>query len=124
MITGSRVSLCSLSNGAASIVVLVPLPSTLSFRSLQPEFTIICDLTSVRYALCSLRHANLSAFLCPLLKLFVQLQYISAGRYLKAKKGFIQFYIELMVGKLDSIFIAIGVVSNYPDDGKRILGNG
>jgi hypothetical protein len=56
--------------------------------------------------------------------LIVQLQYISPGRYLKAKKGFIQFYIELMVGKLDSIFIAIGVVSNYPDDGKRIFGNG
>ena len=56
--------------------------------------------------------------------LFVQLQYISPGRNLKAKKGIIQFYIELMVGKLDSIFIAIGVVSNYPDDGKGIFGNG
>ena len=65
-----------------------------------------------------------SVFPIPHSFLIVQLQYISPGRYLKAKKGFIQFYIELMVGKLDSIFIAIGVVSNYPDDGKRIFGNG
>ena len=56
--------------------------------------------------------------------LFFQLQDIRPGRYVKAKKGFVQFYIELMVGKLDSIFIAIGVVSNYPDDGKCIFGNG
>ena len=56
--------------------------------------------------------------------LFFQLQDIRPGRYFKAKEAFIQFYIELMVGKLDSIFIAIGIVSDYPDDGKRIFGNG